>query len=154
MLRNTYFIIAGGASRNENEYEEEIKKLAFELQLNNRIIFKGFTDELPNLMSAVDILAFPSYKESFGNILLEAMALELPIVGSNSGAVPEIVVDGETGFLVEPKNFLKLAQKILLLINNRKLIKQMGLAGRKRVEDYFGFDSYIKKLENFYLKLI
>lgn len=150
---NVSFLIVGGASYGESAYESEIRRLVSELQLNNDTIFIGFEKDLSRLMSAVDILAFPSYSESFGNILLEAMAMQLPVVGSNSGAIPEIVVDGKTGYLVEPKNAEQLATKIITLLKDRSLRNGMGAAGRERVKKHFLFDDYIKSLEDYYSEI-
>ncbi len=115
-----------------------------------RQILTGFQKDIPRMLSAMDILAFPSYRESFGNTLLEAMAMQLPVVASNSGAVPEIVIDGETGLLVPPKDADQLAKKMLALIENPSLCHQMGFAGRNRVENSFGFDIFIETLEKHY----
>ncbi len=121
-----------------------------ELQLDSKVIFTGFSKDIPRMMSAIDILTFPSHKESFGNILLEAMAMRLPVVASNSGAVPEIVIEGETGFLVPPKDANPLSEKIMILLQDQSLRENFGLAGRKRVEKYFLIDSFIEALEGHY----
>ena len=103
------FIIVGGASYGEAEYETEIKALAKKLSFTDDLIFTGFRKDIHRLLAAMDVLAFPSHEESFGNVLLEAMAMKVPVVASDSGGVPDIVKDGETGILVQPKNAESLA---------------------------------------------
>jgi glycosyltransferase involved in cell wall biosynthesis len=147
---NVLFLIVGDASYGEESYGEEIRALVTELQLDSKVIFTGFSKDIPRMMSAIDILTFPSHKESFGYILLEAMAMRLPVVASNSGAVPEIVIEGETGFLVPPKDANPLTEKIMILLQDQSLRENFGLAGRKRVEKYFLIDSFIEALEGHY----
>ncbi|NNG26882.1 MAG: glycosyltransferase family 4 protein [Ignavibacteriaceae bacterium] len=144
------FLLVGGVSHGENKYAEEIKELVKELQLESHVMFTGWSDNIPQMMAAIDILTFPSHKESFGNILLEAMAMGLPIIASNSGAVPEIVIDRETGFLVPPKDADSLAQKIIILLKYESIRNKFGQAGRKRVEKKFLINPFIEALENHY----
>jgi glycosyltransferase involved in cell wall biosynthesis len=144
------FLMIGDVSYGEENYGREIKELIRELNLGDRLIEMGFRKGIAELYAAMDILAFPSYDESLGNVLLEAMAMSLPIVGSNSGSVPELVTDGENGLLVPPRTHEPLADKLLVLIRDGKLRKQMGQAGRRRVEINHSFDAYITKLEEFY----
>ncbi len=150
MGSNIIFLIVGKASYGEESYEREIRDLVTRLQLDKQVVFAGHRHDIPRVLTAIDILAFPSYKESFGNTLLEGMAMKLPIVASNSGAVPEIIIDGQTGLLVPPKDANLLAEKILYLLRNPAMCQKLGNAGRKRVEKYFKFDDYISKLERFY----
>ena len=103
------FIVVGSASYGEEEYEKKIKKYADELGISN-IIFTGHTADTAKMLAAIDILAFPSHNESFGRVLLEAMALELPVAASGNAGVVDIVVNNETGFLFEPKNSAALAE--------------------------------------------
>jgi glycosyltransferase involved in cell wall biosynthesis len=80
------------------------------------------------------IVVVPSlWQEPFGLVLLEAMASRKPVVAYRSGAVPEIVVDGETGFIVERGNVKQLAQRVLDLLKDPGLARKMGEAGRQRV---------------------
>ena len=90
----------------------------------------------PLLRSSVFV--FPSvWQEPFGLVLIEAMASSLPVVAYRTGAVPEIVVDGETGFLVERSNVEQLSMRVLQLLRNRRLATRMGKLGRIAVADKF-----------------
>lgn len=144
------FLIAGDVSFGEKEYEKELNELIGTLDFGDRLIRSGFRKDVEKLYAALDILAFPSYDESLGNVLLEGMAMNLPVVGSNSGSVPELVTDGENGLLVPPGMHEPLAEKLLMLIRNPDERARMGAAGRKRVQANYSFEHYMERLEVFY----
>jgi len=98
-------------------------------------------EKSPFLMNA-DIFSFPSHNDCFPLVLLEAMSFGLPVVSTIEGGIPEIVKDGETGFLVKPGNIEEIAGKLEILIMDRSLRKQMGKAGRERFESHFTIDRF------------
>ncbi len=144
------FLIVGGASHGEEAYGQEIRKLVAELGLQEQVRFTGHRRDIPRVMAAIDILVFPSYAESFGNILLEAMAMQLPVIAFNSGAVPEIVVDGQTGLLTPPLEVEPIVEKVLELLDAPHRRRRLGQAGRRRVETHFRFDVFMDNLEKHY----
>lgn len=144
------FLMVGDVSFGEESYEEEVGGLIDSLGLGTRLIRLPFRKEIVSLYAALDILAFPSYDESLGNVLLEAMAMRLPVVGSNSGSVPELVSQGENGLLVPPRQSAPLAEALLTLIENPSGRKRMGQNSRKRVETNYSFRSYIQSLIGYY----
>lgn len=107
-------------------------------------------DEVRRKMKDCYCLAVPSTSEGLPRVILEAMALRKPVVASRVGGIPELVKDGETGFLVEPKNSEELALKLRILLNGGDLAVKMGERGREFVKDKFSNEKYI----NNYLKLI
>ena len=144
------FLMIGDVSLGEENYEQEVHDLIPELNLGDRLITMGFQKEIAELYSAMDILAFPSYDESLGNVLLEGMAMALPVVGSNSGSVPELVTNGENGMLVPPRTHEPLAETLLTLIRDKEMQIKMGQAGRRRIMENHSFETYIDQLEEFY----
>jgi glycosyltransferase involved in cell wall biosynthesis len=146
------FIVTGSASYGENWYEDELKKMAVR-QLPDDIIFTGFREDIAGILSAVDILAFPSHEESYGITLAEAMAMGVPIVASNNAGVTDVVINGITGILVPPRDPVSLGNAIKGLIENPGLRKKLGEAGRKRAEEKFDLRKMITGIENVYKEL-
>ena len=106
--------------------------------------------EKDKLFASSDIFIFPSYfkYEVFGTVNIEAMRWGLPVITSNEGAISEIVEDGVQGFIVDPKNHFEIAEKILILIDNPTLRRQMGLKGREKYELEYTLEAYTKNLCN------
>ncbi|AEF18080.1 glycogen synthase [Thermoanaerobacterium xylanolyticum LX-11] len=111
-------------------------------------------EEVIELYSNADVFVCPSIYEPFGIINLEAMACNTPVVASATGGIKEVVVDGETGFLVEPGNSHELAEKINILLNDRNLAALFGANGRRRVEDMFSWESIARKTYDLYKNVI
>lgn len=144
------FIAAGGKSKNEEDYFNDIILLTHELGLDNTIKYIGFRENIPEVLSIIDIFVFPSHEESFGVLLIEAMAAGLPAVASNNAGIPDIEINGETGILIPPKDAVKLADAIRRLIIDKELRSRLGSAARKRAEGIFNIDDALDKLEKFY----
>ncbi len=147
--KNLFFLIVGEASHGENEYADSIKKLAEEHQIEN-IIFTGYRSDVPEVLSALDIFVFPSHSEAFGIALIEAMAMGLPSVCSNSDGVLDIAIDSETSYLFERKNGEDLKDKISLLIDSPETRMKFSVASRKRVENNFDLEIIINQLIEIY----
>ena len=146
----TYFLLIGGASRGEDAEAQIIRKKAEELNLGARLIFTGFRSDIENVLQALDIFVFPSHAEAYGLVILEAMAVGLPVISSNCDGILDIVVEGETGELVPPRDVAQLSDRTEVLIQSPKKRKQYGLAGRKRVQTLFNFCTMVDNLETLY----
>ena len=151
---NLKFLLVGDSSPDEKEYCNEIKKLAVDLSLGDKIIFTGFREDTENVLSAMDIFTFPSYAESFGNALVEAMAMEKPAVGTNSHGVLDIIDDEGNGYFFNKKDQGSLADKIRLLINSPEKRSVIGKAARQSVIAKFDFEKQTEKLIDLYKKLV
>jgi glycosyltransferase involved in cell wall biosynthesis len=151
---NTHFLVVGEASHGEQRYEQKIRTLAISLGLERVLTFAGYRKDIPEVMAAFDIFAFPSHAESFGVVLIEAMAMERPVVSTNCDGVLDIVVDRVTGFYVHPRNPEELATAIAQLIDNPSLREQMGHAGRRRVEELFDQRKQMNRVEELYYQLL
>lgn len=152
--QNVHFLVVGEASHGEQRYEQKIRALSRSLGIERTVTFAGFRDDIPDVMAAFDIFAFPSHAESFGVVLIEAMAMERPVVSTNCDGVLDIVVDGETGLYVQPRRADELAVALMQLIADPLLRDQMGKAGRKRVEELFDQRKQISTLEGIYEELL
>lgn len=107
---------------------------------------KKYGPEKNSFYQQSDIFVFPSLHEAFGLVLLEAMQFELPVVASDEGGMPGIVLDNETGYIVVKNDPGQLACKLLSLIRNPALRKTMGLAGKKRFEENFTLNKFEERL--------
>jgi len=140
----------------KGDYENDLKELSKSLGIEDRVKFVGYVpnDELYKWYGKADIFVSPSLAESFGMTFLEAMASGLPIVGTKVGGIPEVVIDGENGFLVKPKNSYQLKLMIEKLMMDLKLRNKMGEKSRQRARKFFGWDKITKQYLNFYKRVI
>ena len=107
-----------------------------------------------DLLLASDIFVLPSYSEGLPFVILEAMAAGLPIISTEAGAIPEVVVDGENGFIIKPGDYVEMAERIYMLLQDRALCSEFGNNNRKRVMKYYNLDVMIKRLDYIYNELI
>jgi glycosyltransferase involved in cell wall biosynthesis len=147
------FVVVGEASYGEDEYANSVKQFAFNYQLKN-VYFIGFRSDIPDVLAAMDIFAFPSHSESFGIALIEAMAMFKPSVCSNSEGVLDIAVDNETSYLFKVKDENDLMEKLKQLILDSDKRKNFGNNARKRVTELFDLEKVTDQIINVYLKLI
>ena len=111
-------------------YREEVKSLARELGVADRIIVAHARPDAPALHAAADIFAFPSVDDPCALVVLEVLASGKPFVGARSGGTPELIDDGVTGLLVPPRSPGDLAEKLVLLANDTVLRRRLGEAAR------------------------
>jgi len=128
--------------------------LANSLELHRTIIFAGSRFDIPDLLNVMDIFVLSSISEGISLTLIEAMACGLPVVATNVGGNPEVVVDGVTGYLVPPKEPEAIADKLLLLLNNARVRKSFGSAGRTRAVENFSIQKAVYEYETCYRAII
>lgn len=109
--------------------------------LCDRVEFLGPVDDVESILSASDVALFPTESESFGLSMLEAMACGVPVVGSRVGGVPEVVVDGETGFLEAVGDVAAMARRVEQLLRDHDLRRRLGDAGARRARERFSLQS-------------
>lgn len=126
--------------------ESEIRRHGWE----DRIRLSGFLNDVPAVMSAIDLLLLPSFWEGFGIVLIEAMAAAKPVVTTAVSSMPEIVDDGRTGFLVPPGDAAALAARVCDLLQDQTKRRAFGLAARARAEKYFSLNTMMQKIENLF----
>jgi glycosyltransferase involved in cell wall biosynthesis len=146
----TIFVLVG---RNEG-MQAILEELAEELDIRDSIIFTGERDDIPELLSMFDVQVSSSLAEGLSNAILEGMAVGNPIVATDIGGNPELVVQEQTGILVPPENPTRLAEAIIRLLGDRELQIRMGNAGRRRVESLFRFERMIQQTEAFYTETL
>jgi glycosyltransferase involved in cell wall biosynthesis len=131
---------AAGAGTGDH-YSASLRTLVHDLGLTHHLRFVGFVADPAQIMSQIDILVHPADNESFGRIVVEAMAAGLPVVGVRGGGVGEIVVDEQTGLVASPDDAGGLAERIERLIRDASLRARLGAAGRRRAELNYSLES-------------
>ncbi len=148
-VKNAKLFIVGDGVR--KDYLIDITE---RFSIEDRVVFMGARTDVSVILEKSDLFVLPSLTEGISLTLLEAMAAGKPTVATAVGGNPEVVVHGETGFLVPPKEPEKLAEAITKLLLDSDLASSMGKLGRKRIEEKFNLDSMIKEYEELYEKCL
>jgi glycosyltransferase involved in cell wall biosynthesis len=135
------------------EYVERVQAEARRLGVDDAILWLDHRDDVPELLPAFDVYVQPSLVEPLGLSILEAMAAGLPVVASQVGGIPEIVVPGETGILVPPSSAEALADGVAALLDAPNLRAVMGQAGRTRVLSDFSPDEQVDRIESVFTRV-
>lgn len=152
---NLRFLIAGGAVFEQDKPREKyLQNIVKNLNVGDKVIFTGFRDDMPKIYAAMDIFILASYTEPCGRVILEAMACAKPVIATDSGGTPEIVIDGVTGRLFKPNDARMLADKTAFLAGNITIAKKFGEAGRRRIEENFKIEKNVEQIEKNYMELI
>ena len=145
-------IIAGGDAELT---QQEVQDVITTKELSSSITVAGpvYGEEKMNLMCAADIFVLPSFNDCLPLIILEAMQYSLPVVSTFEGAIPEVVEDGITGFLVPQKDSEALAEKLELLIKDPELRQKMGRSGREKFDKEFTLAVFEKRMKEILEKI-
>lgn len=131
-LPDVHALLVGDALFGEDAYAACLREQVQRLGLENRVHFLGFRRDVPELMQCVDIVAHTSVAaEPFGRVVVEGMLSEKPVVATRAGAIPEIIDDGETGFMVEPGDVAALSAAIKVVLENPERAAALGTAARR-----------------------
>jgi len=150
VIPHSVFYLVGDGPQFQN-----IKDMIKNLSLEDKIFMLGHRDDIPEILASLDVIVHPSYaNEGVPQSILQTMAMEKPVIASDAGAIKEIVIDGETGFLIEPKNSGQLAEKVIELYKNPALRIKFGKEGRKLVEKNYSIVAMLDKIESLYERLL
>ncbi len=138
----------------EGPQEKNLRRRIEELRIEGAVILPGFREDMPRVLNTMDIFVFPTLEEAFPNAIMEAMAMKRPVVASRVGGVPDIVHDGETGYLVEPGDPSAIAEKVSTLLQNQSLREKIGEEGRRFVEKNCSHNIMVHRLEGVYRDLM
>ncbi|NOT61091.1 MAG: glycosyltransferase, partial [Acidobacteria bacterium] len=141
-------LIGDGAER------ARLETLARELNVYEALIVTGLRHDVPRFLRALDVFALPSLSEGLPGAVLEAMGAALPVVATNIPTLPELVREGENGFLVNVKDPSALAERLSRLVVDRDLARRFGQVGRKRVERDFSLPAMLQRYERLYAELV
>lgn len=149
------FVIFGDvAYESEAAYRESLQERIKRRGLSGRMRMPGLTRNAPLALAAMDVFVHPAVWDVLPQAVLEAMAMEVPVVASNVGGVPEQVVDGVTGILVPPKDPGAIVRAVEKLLSDPGVGEKMGIAGRRRVEQEFTVARYLDGVEAAYRSVL
>ena len=118
-----------------------------------RVTLLGHRTDVPNVLASLDVLVLPSYAhEGIPQIILQAQAMECPVVATTIGGIPEVVEDGVTGLLVPPRDAAALAKKIAAILDDPDLDASLGQAARANIEKHYRLDALGETLLALYEK--
>lgn len=131
------YLIACGQGTTGTGFDDDIKQLTTQLNLDNNVVFSNYRDDLPQIFAGSDIFCLPTKEDALPLVFLGAMASALPVVGVNSGGVPEMVSHEQSGLLSEPDDVDALAKNLILLLEHEELAKKYGEQGREKAFNDF-----------------
>ncbi len=134
--------------------KDSLHDIVSNLRLEDRIVFTGFRKDVPELLKKIDVLVMPSLREGLPIIALEAMAAGVPVVATKVGGIPELITDGKTGVLVEPRNPKALEDGIIRIIDDANLMNEIIHNARKRVEEEFNVNTMAGKTQLLYENIL
>ncbi|HCJ67179.1 MAG TPA: glycosyl transferase, partial [Elusimicrobia bacterium] len=114
------------------------------------VIFTGFRNDIPEMLSVIDIFVLASYCEAFGLVLVEAMAMKKTVIGTDAGGVPEIIEHNKSGLLVPPRDYKNLARAIRNLVSDWSLCRTLSQNARETVEKKFSLEKHLQGIEKIY----
>jgi len=130
-LPRAHFVLAGDETAGERGYKAHLQTVCRQLGIEKRVTFLPFTEDVPRLLAALDVFVLPSFSETYGLVIIEAMAMQRPVIATNAGGVPEIVAGDKTGLLVEPRDVASTSNALIRLLKNPSLRLSLGRAARK-----------------------
>jgi len=147
--KDVTFLIVG-----EGPEEERLRGRIAALGLSSNVKMLGFRDDLLNVFRSLDLFVIPSVEgDTIPQVLMQALAMGLPVVSTTVGSIPDVVQDGKTGFVVPPRDAGALAGRILALLDDAALRAEMGRRGRTLVEREYSLSRMLDRLEEVYAKV-
>jgi glycosyltransferase involved in cell wall biosynthesis len=147
-FKDVIFLMVG-----DGEQRKELEDLIESLNLKNKVFMLGWRADIAEILKASDIFVLTSLWEGLPCSIVEAMCCSKPVVANAVDGVKEIIVNGETGFLIEPNNYAKTAEKIMYLLNDETALKNMSAKACNSIGQEYNISRNLKQHEELYLKL-
>ncbi len=148
-IPNTFFYIIGDGPRLQH-----IKALIQNLALEKRIFMLGHREDIPELLSSLDVLVHPSTaNEGVPQAILQALAMRKPVIASDVGAIREVIIHGQTGILIPPRETQEIADRVVDLFKNPVLRERLGNEGQRLVRDSYSLERMLDRIEELYARL-
>lgn len=153
-IPDAHLLVVGEVAFWEDGYDEQLRALADDLGVADRVVWAGFREDVPDVLRLADLLILASTDEPFGRVVIEGMAAGLPVVATASGGVPEIVVEGETGLLVPPEEPSPMGEAIAQVLSDPPLARAMGEVGRERAVERFDVRRVARQVGEIYDEML
>lgn len=150
---DVYFLLVGAAVLADDDGVDQLTQAIKAAGLGERIVLTGFRDDIPELISVMNVLVSTSPRESFGLVLAEAAACERPVVSVRNGGAQEIVLPERTGVLVDVDDDAAVAAAVLQLLADPQRCREMGAAARAHIEARFDIRAMVRRIEDEYRKI-
>ncbi len=144
-----FYIIGDGPQLNN------IKKTIAELKLQNKVLLLGHRENVPEIMASLDILVHPSYgHEGVPQTILQALAMNKPVVATQVGSIPEVIIEKQTGLLVPPCDAAKIAERVIEIYKDPELRQRLRQNGREYIKEKYSYKTMLDRLEDLYSDLL
>jgi len=149
-----YFVIAGKVPKNHTVYLDKLRSLIEKFDLKNDVVILEDFGNVREIYSILDIFLMTSISEGTPLVILEAMAMEIPVIAPDVGGISEQISDGETGFVVPPGDIEATLGSLQVLLDNPDLRKEMGRMGRRRAGSFFSLERCVQLHRDLYLEMV
>lgn len=144
------FLVCGREAPDSTGHRVELENLARDLGVGEKVIFAGFRTDPHKVLASADLLVLASSEEAFGRVLIEAMATGLPVLGTATGGIPDVIEDGKTGYLFDIGDHETLSRLAIRILQDKTLAGTLGRNGRHRVEEAFSITAHVKRIQSLY----
>ncbi len=138
----------------DGDQRDILRAEADRLGVADRLVLTGFRSDVPDVLAGIDVLAHPALMEGFGYVLVEAMAAGKAVVAADTSNLPEIVAEGETGYLCSPADAVSWGRRLEGVLGDRELARRLGEAGQVRAKERFSFGRMLGELEEYFVELV
>ena len=149
-----FWVIGGEYGRVDQGRQIFLEQKAVELGLGGSIKFTGYVTDISQAISNIDVGIALTEKEACSRAILEIMSSGKPVVAFDTGGNSELIVNGNTGFIVEFRNFDRFAKSLAMLLKDKNLRSRLGMKAREHVEDFFNVKINAARTEQIYSELI
>jgi glycosyltransferase involved in cell wall biosynthesis len=134
--------------------QKKLEKLVKNYSLSDSVLFVGYRKDINNIYNSLDLVVQCSYTEGMPNVILESLLMKVPVIATNAGGTSEIIIDGKTGYMIKPGDWLKMSTLVEEFIFESDKFKNLALKGNIYVRDNFNFTERTKKLCKIYDKIM
>jgi glycosyltransferase involved in cell wall biosynthesis len=131
----------------------KLRALLDETRMTPRFIFAGFESDMPRFFAAIDYFVLSTLSEGMGLVVLEAMAYGKPVIATNVGGIPEVIVDGESGLLIERQSVEQLTAALTKLLTDESVARALSSGGRRNVLENFSEQKFHDNVMNLYCRI-